>query len=376
MFLLHLMTFQSFYWISQGFIGVHGVAPEIVSFFLVFFFFYRVLPWLPTIRRRIRFPGLYFFFFFWLSCPGSGSRERDGAEKSFGTGREEKKKNIERKPNQTHTHTHKRRPPLRRNKKKSNGRIKIRRTSQRWRQNLMGLFGEKKRKRKKKQNKKEVGTRWRDLCLFRIVDSLIFFYVVISSFFFHGQHLTSFVLGLSETGRRILFQVDWNAFLRFVFLSFSFYLPILFLFPKEETEFVRIVCYGKKKNVVHRRRNLVFLLFFCLQIAMASNYEIQFSFSWRFLCFILEEVDHRACYFPLSAISKSLVEKKNPKQFENWRFFFQQKWFTSRRHEDFNCRYRVIEFRVFYNSTFFSVTTEKVNWRWFSKSFSSILTSS
>lgn len=55
---------------------------------------------------------------------------------------------------------------------------------------------------------------------------------------------------------------------------------------------------------------------------MASNYEIQFSFSWRFLCFILEEVDHRACYFPLSAISKSLVEKKNPKQFENWRFFF------------------------------------------------------
>ena len=241
MFLLHLMTFQSFYWISQGFIGVHGVAPEIVSFFLVFFFFYRVLPWLPTIRRRIRFPGLYFFFFFCLRVL-EVDRESVTAPRNLSEpGEKKKKKNIERKPNQTHTHTHKRRPPLRRNKKKSNGRIKIRRTSQRWRQNLMGLFGERKEREKKTKNKKEVGTRWRDLCLFRIVDSLIFFMSLFLSFFFHGQHLTSFVLGLSETGRRILFQVDWNAFLRFVFLFF-FFLLTDFVFISERRNRVRPDC--------------------------------------------------------------------------------------------------------------------------------------
>ena len=128
-------------------------------FFLFFSFFTEFCRDFRQFDGGFDFQGFIFSFFFGFRVL-EVDRESVTAPRNLSEPGEKKKKKEHRKktePN-THTHTHKRRPPLRRNKKKSNGRIKIRRTSQRWRQNLMGLFGEKKRKRKKtnKTKKKSV----------------------------------------------------------------------------------------------------------------------------------------------------------------------------------------------------------------------------
>ena len=242
MFLLHLMTFQSFYWISQGFIGVHGVAPEIVSFFLVFFFFYRVLPWLPTIRRRIRFPGLYFFFFFCLRVL-EVDRESVTAPRNLSEpGEKKKKKNIERKPNQTHTHTHTQTSSaIEKKQKKKQRPNKDPADLPAMATKPNGPFRRKKRKRKK--NKKQKRSRY---SLARSVPLSYrwffnFFYVVISFFFFPRPALNLVRTGPLWDGPTY-FVSSWLKCLPSFRFSLFFFLLTDFVFISERRNRVRPDC--------------------------------------------------------------------------------------------------------------------------------------